>query len=296
MRLFCTTMIVAILLAACGQSQRAESERKLAEAEKKLEEATKALQEAQKAAAPPAAPAQPESSNVARARDDVRKSADQVAASAKSIRDTTAAEKNAESKEQAQRAAALAESRAEEARRLAAPPVTHTVPAGTSIRVRTTNQLSTKTSTSGSGFEASLATPIEVAGYVVAERGAPVQGVISHADDGGRVKGRASLSLTLTHLTLADGRRIAIKTDAEGAVAKGEVKKDALKVGIASGIGAAIGAIAGGGKGAAIGAGAGAAGGTGVVLGTRGQAAVIPAESLLTFQLTAPFSVQESRR
>jgi hypothetical protein len=296
LKIFFTTMLMAIFLAACGDSQRAESERKLAEAEKKLEEATKALQEAQKSAAQPTAPAQPESSSVARARDDVRKSADQVAASAKSIRETTAAEKNAASKEQAEKAAALAESRAEEARRLAAPPVTHTLPAGTAVKIRTTNQLSTKTSTAGSAFEASLAEALEADGYVIAARGAPVQGVITDADDGGRVKGRASMTLTLSHLTLADGRKIAIKTDAEGSVAQSGKKKDALKVGIASGIGAAIGAIAGGGKGAAIGAGAGAGAGTGVVLATKGQAAVIPAESLLTFRLTAPVTVQEPRR
>ena len=69
-----------------------------------------------------------------------------------------------------------------------------------------------------------------------------------------------------------------------------------MKVGVASGIGAAIGAIAGGGKGAAIGAGAGAAGGTGLVLGTRGEAAELPAETVLSFKLAAPVNVQELKR
>ncbi len=69
-----------------------------------------------------------------------------------------------------------------------------------------------------------------------------------------------------------------------------------MKVGIASGIGAAIGAIAGGGKGAAIGAGAGAAGGTGMVLGTRGEAAQIAPETVISLKLSSPVTVQELRR
>jgi hypothetical protein len=53
-------------------------------------------------------------------------------------------------------------------------------------------------------------------------------------------------------------------------------------------LGAIIGAIAGGGKGAAIGAGAGAATGAGTQILTRGHRIEVPAESLLTFNLTEP--------
>ncbi len=68
-------------------------------------------------------------------------------------------------------------------------------------------------------------------------------------------------------------------------------KKDAKKIGIASGVGAAVGAIVGGGKGAAIGAGAGAGAGTAGVLTTRGDAAVIGSESVITFELSEPVTV-----
>src|SRR6266511_178751 len=50
-------------------------------------------------------------------------------------------------------------------------------------------------------------------------------------------------------------------------------------------------AIAGGGKGAAIGAGAGGGAGTGLVLATRGDPAVVPSESKLTFRLQGPITV-----
>jgi hypothetical protein len=133
-------------------------------------------------------------------------------------------------------------------------------------------------------------------GYVVADRGATVEGVVTNADPGGRVKGVASIQIALRGIIMTDGRRLAIKTNTHGAEAKKSTGKDAMKVGIASGIGAAIGAIAGGGKGAAIGAGAGAAGGTGMVLATKGEAAEIPAETAITFKLAAPVTVQELKR
>lgn len=175
-------------------------------------------------------------------------------------------------------------------------PVNHTLEAGTPIAVRTAGMISTKTSSSGSTFQANLHQPLEVDGYVIAPRGAAVEGVVLNSDPGGRVKGVASITVGLRRIILPDGRSLAITTDNRGAVARTTKRNDAVKVGVMSGIGAAIGAIAGGGKGAAIGAGAGAAGGTGVVLGTRGAPAEIAAESVLTFKLAAPVSVQELKR
>lgn len=176
-----------------------------------------------------------------------------------------------------------------------AAPREYTVPEGTQVVVRTTTQISTKTHQSGQAFEATLHQPLEVDGVVLADRGATVRGQVVEADPGGRVKGVASISVRLTSIEPQGGEPIRIATGPVGQDAATSKKKDAAKVGIASGVGAAIGAIAGGGRGAAIGAGAGAAGGTGVVLATRGDAAVIPAESLLTFRLTAPATAPARR-
>ncbi len=177
-----------------------------------------------------------------------------------------------------------------------APPATRTLEAGTRIPIRTVGAISTKTDQAGSTFEATLAEPLEVGGYLVAARGAAVEGVVTNADPGGRVKGVATISVALRSIVLQGGERLPISTGSVSREAKKSTSKDALKVGIASGIGAAIGAIAGGGKGAAIGAGAGAAGGAGVVMATRGEAATIPAESLLTFTLSEPVQVNASRK
>jgi hypothetical protein len=166
---------------------------------------------------------------------------------------------------------------------------------GRSLAVYTTSTLSTKTSKSGEQFTATLAEPITDGKWVIAKKGARVTGVIVDADPGGRVKDLASLAVTIDELTLADGRTIRLSASQVRREAKATKGKDAKKIGIATGVGAAIGAIAGGGKGAAIGAGVGGGAGTGAVLATRGDPAVIAAESRLTFTLRSPVKITEER-
>ncbi len=165
-----------------------------------------------------------------------------------------------------------------------------TVAAGTPLEVRTTSTISSKTHAAGEMFTATLERPLTSGDRVLAPVNSRVEGVVSSVDPGGKVKGRATIAIRVTSLTTPDGRTIPCQTRSYGVQARGTKKKDALKVGIGAGVGAAIGAIAGGGKGAAIGAGAGGGAGTGVVLATRGEPAVIPAESRLRFTLTAPVS------
>ncbi len=174
----------------------------------------------------------------------------------------------------------------------APPPVKKiTLEPGTPIVVRTTSTISTKTAQTGERFTASLEEPLMVGMEMIAPKGALVEGVIVESRKGGRVKGKAVLAVALTSLITDTGQRIEIATNAIGNQAKSAKKKDAMKVGIGAAAGAVIGAIAGGGKGAAIGAGVGAgAGGAGVLL-TRGNAAEIPSETILHFELTEPVTV-----
>lgn len=173
---------------------------------------------------------------------------------------------------------------------------TYTIPAGKIITVRTTRTLTTKSAQPGEQFDATLIDAIVDDGFTIAERGATVTGEIVDASRGGRVKGRAELSLALTSLTLANGRTVPVQTTFSSQAASSSKKTDAAKIGIGAGIGAAIGAIAGGGKGAAIGAAIGGGGGTALVLGTRGSAATVPAESVLSFELRAPVNVTRAAR
>lgn len=191
----------------------------------------------------------------------------------------------------AEPAKGVVSSAVEKVKAVVAPPPPVTLAEGTKISARLIPSLSTKTAAAGQVFEATLAEPLIVGDYVVAPKGARANGVVVASDDGGRVKGRASIAVKLTSIE-ANGKEIVIATSNYAREAPGSKKKDAATVGIASGVGAAIGAIAGGGRGAAIGAGAGAGGGTGVVLATRGKPAVLPSETLMSFRLTAPVTVQ----
>jgi hypothetical protein len=166
-----------------------------------------------------------------------------------------------------------------------------TLPAGTVIPVRTTTELSTKTLADGSVFDAVLEKGILVDGTLVAPQGAHVTGVVVSSDPGGKVKGVASLEVTIRQIAGVKDQTIRVKANTFSTAADTSKGRDAKRTGILAGAGAVVGAIAGGGKGAAIGAGAGAATGVGANMATRGKAAVIPAETLIEFTLAAPATV-----
>ena len=159
------------------------------------------------------------------------------------------------------------------------------------ITVRTTRVLSTKTVKTGDVFSAILEEPVKVADWEVVPAGARIDGRIVTADDGGRLKGKANLSIELTSLTAGDGQKVEIVTTPVSAEAAANKGKDAKRVGVGAGAGAAIGAIAGGGSGAAVGALVG--GGAGAAM--RGDAAEIPAESVVSFELRSPVTIQEKK-
>ena len=169
-------------------------------------------------------------------------------------------------------------------------PIEYVIAAGTPIGVRTTVALSTKTAETGAPFEGSLTEPLKVDGVVLAPAGADVSGVVALSDPGGKVKGKASLSIAVTSIKGKHGP-IPVETSTFEALAKSSTKKDLVRGGIMTGAGAAIGAIAGGGKGAAIGAGIGAGAGVGTAMATKGPPAEIPAETMVTFTTKAPVTV-----
>jgi hypothetical protein len=167
---------------------------------------------------------------------------------------------------------------------------------GTPLTVFTTSTLSTKSNKTGEAFAAVLAKPIMGADdWVIAKQGARVEGVIVDSDPGGRVKGVATMTVSLRRMTLADGRTIELDTDTVIAEAKSTKGKDARRTAIGAGVGAAIGAIAGGGSGAAIGAAVGGGTGAAATLATRGDPAEFAAESELNFTLSSPVSITEKK-
>ena len=166
-----------------------------------------------------------------------------------------------------------------------------TLEAGTVIPVRTTAELSTAKHANGSTFDGLLETDLKAGETILAAAGSRVTCVVVSSDPGGRVKGTASLAVSARSVIGARGNVIVLKTDTFTTDAESTKKRDAVRTGIATGVGAIIGGIAGGGSGAAKGAGAGAAAGVGVDLATRGEAAAIPAETLIEFRLISPATV-----
>ena len=185
---------------------------------------------------------------------------------------------------------------AEEARRKQRAPANVTIPAGTQIVVRLQETLAADKMQPGDTFNATLDAPLEVAGFVLAERGARAVGRIVESDRAGRVKGVSRLAIELTQFTTSDGQTVIVQSETfnrEGATSK---KSDAAKIGAGAAVGAALGAIFGGGKGAAIGGAAGAGAGGGTVLMGRGKPAVIEVETRIPFQTKAEVSVTEKIR
>ncbi|MBS1830365.1 MAG: hypothetical protein JST93_34000 [Acidobacteria bacterium] len=176
-----------------------------------------------------------------------------------------------------------------------AEPNSVTVSGGTTIPIRLAQTLDSSKLEDGQAFQATLDQPLVVDGFVIAERGAAIEGRVVSAVQAGRVKGLSHLSIELTRLTTSDGQRVPIRTAAWEKEGEKDTKGDATKVAVGAGIGAALGAIFGGGKGAATGAGAGGAAGAGTVLATRGKPVVLAAETRISFKLKDPVTIIERR-
>jgi hypothetical protein len=166
-----------------------------------------------------------------------------------------------------------------------------TLPVGTIVQVRTNEWLSTNRNLPGDGFNATLAQPVVVNGWVVAQRGESVLGRVTMVQ---KNHGTTRLGLQLSELTFVDGQLLPIQTQLAQTSAGTDRARDVGVVGSTTGTGAVIGAIAGGGTGAAVGAGIGAIAGLGVIT-TQGKPTVIPPETLLTFQLQSPATISTEK-
>jgi hypothetical protein len=174
------------------------------------------------------------------------------------------------------------------------PPVPHTVTlnAGLLIPVRLVDGLSSERNAPGDTFLATIDREVVVDGFVIAERGARVEGRVVASGNSSRLKGNAMLSVELTRLHTSDRQVVPIDTEAFEKHVQAERGEDIAKVGAGAAIGAVIGAIAGGGKGAAIGAGVGGGAGAGSVMLTR-KPATLPSETRITFRLRSPVKLTE---
>lgn len=165
------------------------------------------------------------------------------------------------------------------------------IPAGTRIRVRLGRTLSSNHSQTGEPFAGTLAAPVRVNGQTIIRTGAEARGVVTEAKKMGRFKGQAVLALRLDRIR-ADGRTYPVRTSRIDRVEQGKGKRSAAMTGGGAGLGAILGGIAGGGKGAAIGLLAGGGAGAAGSAFTGNKDIVLPAETILTFDLERSVTVR----
>jgi hypothetical protein len=152
------------------------------------------------------------------------------------------------------------------------------IPSGTTIKVRNTSTISSKTAHSGDKWSGTLASDVKSDGETIAHRGDPVEGTITGAESSGRLSNPGVLTLEVTSV---NGHPVT--TNAWTTEAGSHKKRNAGAIGGGAALGALIGGIAGGGKGAAIGAGAGAGAGTAGAAATGKKEVEIPSETIMTF-------------
>jgi hypothetical protein len=278
-----TTVLVFAAVTATACSRQSSDDQRLAELEKQLAETQQKLAETGQGAKPDAVP--PPANNPGAAPATQKPTAGATQGLSKAEADKLVGQQQEVNAKQADTNAQL-QQQVEQLK-----PREYTLPAGTTIPIRTSSELSTAKLKDGSSYDAILERDLKSGDVVLAPARSRVSGVVVTSDPGGRVKGTASLTIGVRSIVGAKGQVIALSTDTYEVDAESTKKKDAVRTGVATGVGALIGGIAGGGSGAAIGAGAGAAAGVGTNLATRGAAAVIPAEELIEFKLTSPVTV-----
>jgi hypothetical protein len=171
-------------------------------------------------------------------------------------------------------------------------PETITVPSGKVLTVRLADEVGSKVSQAGQSFGGSVAKAVEVNGEVAIPAGSRVEGMVVDAKPLGHFAGGALLQLKLNSITVS-GEQLPVQTATFTQSIKGKGKRTGVMAGGGAGVGALIGGLAGGGKGALIGAAAGAGAGTAGSALTGNKEIVLPAESAVSFTLSAPLKIKK---
>jgi hypothetical protein len=168
---------------------------------------------------------------------------------------------------------------------------------GESLVAVLSDALTTKEAKVGDRFAMTVRQPDQYEGAVI-------EGTVASVNQGGRLTGRAEISLNFDTIRLRNGQTHrfsgiltsaralngdAVEVDNEGtAQGDNQTTQTVERAGIGTAIGAIIGAVAGGGKGAAIGAIIGAAGGAGSVYVQGKDELELPLGTELTIRASAP--------
>jgi hypothetical protein len=165
-----------------------------------------------------------------------------------------------------------------------------TIQPGTLFSIRTSEPLDSRRLKGGETFQATVAQDMYQGQYLAIPRGAVLQGRVIGVKKPGALRGDAGFALQITSLTLG-GQTSPVLTDTFATDTRGKGGYTTANTVGGAAIGALIGAVAGRGPGAAIGAAAGGAAGLGLSAASAGPRDIMPPETLLTFHLKAPLTV-----
>ena len=178
---------------------------------------------------------------------------------------------------------------------------TYSVSAGTTLRCRLTQTISTKLNLQNDHFTATVTEPLIIGGKQIVPVGSTVDGHIAWLVRPGRIRGVGEIRLDAEKITFPDGRSYSLSTilvkayGAEGAKVQdeeGSLKgpssrmKDIQDIGLGMGGGGFLGTIIGGFHGAVIGGALGGAAGLADTLRRRGTDLTLPTGTQLEYQLT----------
>ena len=165
------------------------------------------------------------------------------------------------------------------------PPVSVTLPAGTVVNVRLTQDVDVDVTHNGMTFRARVDDPVSIDGRVVVPREAVAVVQAVRVAQSGAFKGSDHVTLKLNTISIG-GRLYQVATEYAVVEGKGEGRRTARKVGGGAGLGAIVGGIAGGGDGALVGGLVGGIAGTAVA--SAGEEHLrLPSETRLQFTLAS---------
>jgi len=187
---------------------------------------------------------------------------------------------------------------------LASVSVAQTLPAGTALKVKLSNNLTTFTSKPGDPFSGRVTEPVMLGGKTVIPVGATVEGRVTKITEPRRIAGKPTIGMFPETIILPTGERYmlnaaVVDTDLRNGTdvnTEGQFKgaghdgKDLTQIGFGTGGGMLAGGLIGGGPGLLIGGTVGATATVAHWLGKR-ISAVLPAGTELTMELSRPLAM-----
>lgn len=178
------------------------------------------------------------------------------------------------------------------------------LPAGTALKVKLENALTTFSSKAGDPFSARVTEAVQLDGKTVIPIGATVQGRVTRVTEPRRIAGKPTIAIFPENVILPNGERYVLNAtlvdtslrhgadvNDEGQFkGDGHDGKDLTEIGFGAGGGMLVGGLIGGGKGMLIGGTIGAVGTVAHWLGKH-RSAALPAGTELVMELSRPMTL-----